>query len=536
MQQRRHCGKYCWPLFSFGFFLIALSNIRVAQATQDNDDITKAMSEAGAAFGGEKKEETNIKEQKSSTEVNGYGSNRFTFSQSDVGSLIPVNQQPEIIDLLELNVQLRRPLGSPAFFYTDASALLQAGGVYFSSSTAGKRIQVKASDVQTLHPLFVLSEFYLSYSPLPNLNLMIGKKRIVWGSGLTINPTDLLNPPKDPSDATLQRAGAWLFRLELPFDFFTFSAVWAPEVLYTDNGLPYQFLKYPDFPPQATVLDPVHNPDPRDRDYHYMLALRWYMLIKESDINLMYFFSNKYNDAFANKSRLGLSFSRYFFTDWEFHLETLFQQGSNRLYVNGSCVNQGTASVIGCLANKQDVFGQFKLNDPTFYARVLLGVRRTFSEESQLSLEYLYVGDGMTPTEFGNLVRGFSLAANNNSNANAAANALSFSPTQNSGGLINRFTFDPLRRHYLFINYSKPKIGDDWTLGVVILAGLEDLSGVVIPSVTWNAFEWLNLQVTGFVPVRGLKVGEVTAFGRQYSEYGLLPIDARVVFEARAFY
>ena len=56
---------------------------------------------------------------------------------------------------------------------------------------------------------------------------------------------------------------------------------------------------------------------------HYLAAARVYALFFNADVNLTYFFSNLYLDDFEDKSRLGLSVSRYFLTDYELHVEAL---------------------------------------------------------------------------------------------------------------------------------------------------------------------------------------------------------------------
>jgi hypothetical protein len=105
-----------------------------------------------------------------------------------------------------------------------------------------------------------------------------------------------------------------------------------------------------------------------------------------------------------------------------------------------------------------------------------------------------------------------------------------------SGALPQRFTFDPLRRHYLIVSYSKPRIKDDFSISAVLIAGLQDLSGTFSPSVAWQAKEWLTLSLYGFVPIRGIPVGTVNINDQSYSEYSLSPIWFRVIFEARAYY
>src|SRR4029077_9652932 len=127
----------------------------------------------------------------------------------------------------------------------DISLVYQNGWLFYDRDGMGGRGTYPEHDVATLHPFVVPGELYFNYSPKPWLNFLIGKKRIVWGSGFAFNPTDLINPPKDPTDPNLQRAGAWVARVELPFKWFTLSALFAPSVLYQYNGLPSQMLIYP---------------------------------------------------------------------------------------------------------------------------------------------------------------------------------------------------------------------------------------------------------------------------------------------------
>jgi hypothetical protein len=523
------------------FLFIAATSEPASAPMEEEDPLAAAMREAASAFGegpaASGDTTAGIQAVKSGIEVNGYVMDRFTFSWVDLTAPTASRDLAQINNLMEANIQLRRPLWEGAFVGGDASAFFQQGGWFVELGPDGNRRSAVDHDVASLRPSFVLSELYLSYSPVPNFNILVGKRRIVWGSGFANNPTDLLNPGRDPSDPNLQRTGAILAKLEVPTEFVTFSYVFAPQVLYTENGLPYQFLKYPDFAPRNTVLEQTaYNanrlfPDPRtDGEFHYIMAGRIYALILNSDVNFMYYFSNLYGDSFKNKSRVGLSFSRYFFTSYELHFELLLTEGSQRTYVDGGCV-RSQEDAAGCVLTGKPLFAQSKLESNLLYPRLLVGGRTQFRDESTLNIEYLYVGDGYTPTELQNFVRGFVLARQQGLVSGSAQQA-----GGGNGSIVTRFSFDPLRRHYLFITYTKPKIADDFTLNVVLLAGLEDLSGVLIPSVTWNALEWLNFQLSGFIPIRGLPVGQVEAFGQKYSEYSVFPYDVRIFLEARAFY
>lgn len=471
------------------------------------------------------------------TEINGYVLNRLTGSLSATSTPLSTRDQPSLLNLLEGNLQLKRPLWRGAFFYADASALLQIGGLFYETNSAGQRVRAPGHDVPQLRPQFVLSEAYLSYSPRPWINVTLGKKRVVWGPGFGFNPTDVINPARDPSDPGLQRAGAFVLKADFSRPETTLSLLASPQVLYQQSGLPYAMLKYPSYPSYEHTLAPQTFADTRDSALHYLLAARWYLLIEEADINLMLFYSNLYGDAFKDQVRIGMSFSRYFFTDYELHFEALVQPGSARLYAAPACVKSLSAAG-QCALTQQPFYEQNRLTSG-LNTKLLIGSRRVFADESQLSVEYLYLSDGYTPGELRDLLRGLSLAKQ------AAAAGVTLPSTfgaamggnmGNNSGLATRFSFDPLRRHYLFIGYSKPKIKDDWTIGAQIIAGLEDWSGVIIPSVSYNALEWLTLQLTGFIPIKSIKSGQVEAFGQRYSEYSLFPSDLRITIEAKAFY
>ncbi|MGD0838783.1 MAG: hypothetical protein ABSB49_19275 [Polyangia bacterium] len=443
--------------------------------------------------------------------VNGYVSQRLMYQLITPDVPESTRDLPSLATLTEANVQLRVNLGSEAVFaYADLSLVFQGGWLFYEDNGNGGRASVPDHDVPALHPDAVPSELYLSASPKPWLNLLVGKKRITWGSGFAFNPTDLINPPKDPTDPNYQRAGNWVARVELPFERFTVSALFAPQALYAQSGLPYAFMRYPDYPPAT-------GPDTRDETSHYLVAGRLYALVASADVNLIYYFSNAYQDDFRNKSRVGLSLSRYFFTDYELHAEALFTRGSARSFPVSSCTTAPCP------------YGSFttsEIGSTTLYPRVITGTRRLFDDESLFSVEYYYQGDGYSDQEFSDAVAIQSYLKNQPSTTSAST----------GNALPQRYAFDPLRRHYLIVSYSKPHVADDWTLSGVLIAGLRDLSGIFSPSVVWSARQWIDLGLYAFIPIHGLGVGEVHVDDQSFSEFGLSPYAFQVLFEARAYY
>jgi hypothetical protein len=436
--------------------------------------------------------------------VTGYLDQRLTFARVRRDGLLPGEDVPRVVNLTEANVQVKLRAGE-ALALMDASFFFQKGFAYPGG----------AQDNPAYRPLAVLSELYGSYGFGEHVNLTLGKKRVVWGPGLVINPTDLLNPPKDPTDPSLQRAGAWLGRLELPYERFTITLVGAARALREYGGVPAVLGTYPPGDPED------------DGRAHVAAAARLYVLAADTDLNLEYFFTNVYNDAFTRKSRVGLSLSRLVGSALEVHVEALGQLGSARLFVNEAC--DGAPSIVACAAGGVPPVGRAKLDSRTPAVRALVGGRYTFADDAMLGLDYLLVSDGYSGREWQRLLN--ALADARAAGVPLAGLSVSSSP---AGGAPQRFVFEPLRRHYLFATYLKPRIRDDFTASLTLMASLEDLSGQASPQLAWSARAWLNLTLQLFAPWPAARPTE--ARGRKYGELGLAPADYRAVVSARVFY
>lgn len=415
--------------------------------------------------------------------------------------------------LTEGNVQLRVIPLEKLELYGDLSLFVNA-----QSQASGSLGEAPAT-----RNLVVPSELYLAATPIENLVATVGKKRVVWGSGFAWNPADVLNPAKDPTDPSLQRAGVWMVRAEAPFEKFTLTALWSPQVTVSDAGLPRRML----WQPGSSGFDGAQQ----------IFAARAYALVAQTDLNLMWFWSNRYADGLSHSHRFAASFSRYFFTDYELHVEALVQQGRDTAIFEPDCVRpahgqEAVDQFLSCaIAGRTPMTRPYQDSDAV-YARVIAGTRYLFPDESLLSLEYYYNGLGLAPDAFDDRQRflGFvpDLAdkiARLPPNVRARApDPRSFLGSGGTGQPV-RFAFDPARRHYLFATFQKPKIADDFTLLATVIAGLEDRSGLLVPGLLWQAREWLSFQLLGYIPV-----------GASDSEYGSLPFRFRGVFEVRAYY
>jgi hypothetical protein len=457
-------------------------------------------------------------------EVTGYVESRTQYSRSRVDGLLPTDALPEVQQLLELNVQPRHEYRPGGFVAADLSLFLQAAGRYRGLDTEGREVGVPAREASASRPFVSLSELYVSHEVVPALHLLAGKKRVLWGTGQAWNPTDLLNPPKDPTDPTSQRVGAYMLRVEVPLEKYTFTLLASPAVLAQESGLPRSILVYPEW-------------NQRDDELHYLLAARAYALVADADLSLMVFHSNLYRDAFEDKTRVGLSFSRYFFDDYELHVEALVGRGSARSYPTPGCLDSREAAV-DCFTQGEPLVSTRRLEERRLRPRILAGTRYMFPDESLVSAEYLYQADGLKRSEFQDVVNGLSLLRAASEPGVDTSRILDELLGGSQEGLPQRFRFEPIGRHYVFLAFQKPKIRDDFTVMATALANLSDFSGLLAPSVSWSATEWMTLSLSGFLPWSGpgSRAATVPSTGRKVSEFSLTPLTYRVLLQLRLFY
>ena len=475
--------------------------------------------------------------------TNGWLDSRQSYTRVGWDRLLPSRDVPTWSNLSEANIQLKlrwkdkdgQDVGDGG---ADVSFLYQKAGGYWTADDTGQQARVADHDVATYHPAAIVSELYGNWRPSEHLQILLGKKRITWGPGITLNPTDLLNPPKDPSDPTLQRAGAWLARVEAPFEKWTLSLVGAAKVTRQYGGIPGSLLYYPDYP-ALTTLDNNGNKvaTADDTRPHFATALRAYGLWHETDINAMVYMTQLYNDAFTWKPRLGLSASHIFANAWELHVEALGQTGSARLQVQGDCV-QSLATAVGCVTSGKPVAGYSKLDDGVFRAKAIAGVRYMFGDAAQVSAEYLYNGDGYNSNEFSSYISAVQLMSSAaRSGLTLPSGAGLATPAPSDPGSPQRFAFDPVRRHYALLSYQQSQIADDWSVIGLVLMDLEDFSGTLAPTVTWSAREWLSITAAGFMSIPGVQSrGGLAGDGTRYSEFGVNPLVWRAFLSARLFY
>ncbi|MBI5544112.1 MAG: hypothetical protein HY901_09505 [Deltaproteobacteria bacterium] len=408
---------------------------------------------------------------------------------------------PSATSLTEANLQLRVRLGEGYDVFTDLSLFMSA------QSEATGTLPTAAGVTNRIEP----SELYANLGFHEHLNGLLGRKRLVWGSGFAWNPTDLLNPLKDPTDPTLQRAGAWMARLEAPFERFTLTGLWAPKIVRTQAGLPSRVFY-----------------EPGGREAMQLFAARVYALVQGADMNLMWFWSNRYADSLPHSHRFAASFSRYFLDDYELHVEGIVQRGRDTAVVDPTCLpTEGSlAPLLACRATGRPVVTSAGLSDPSaLFIKLVVGTRYSFPDESLLSVEYFFNGPGLDSAQFADRLQLLDLLPTLYSLSSASLDLGALLSGEAAAGQPLRFDLRTQRRHYLLLVFQKPRIADDLTASATAIVGLEGPSALLSPSVSWSVREWLSLSLFAFIPA-----------GSASSEFGSLPFRFRALFEARVYY
>lgn len=535
-----------WPLCAVLLLLPQLAYAKVAAPVEPGEEMIappKEPTDTTDPVGGDSlppPEQPEANAKVLDVTSTGFLDSRTTFGRVAVNRLLPSNDLARLANLTEGNIQLKLHWAKSAMALVDASFLYQRGGMFLANDGAGNAVNPGDHDVPGLRPAAILSEMYATYEFGDHFNVTLGKKRVSWGSGLALSPADLLNPAKDPTDPTMQRAGSWLVRAEMPLDTFTFSLVAAGKVTRQFGGVPQSLVFYPD-----NVLTPSYDAsgtagaDGSDNRPHFALAARAYALLAETDINAFYYMTQMYNDAFEYKNRGGLSLSHVFFNAVELHMEGIVQQGSSKLYFDSKCVDGGLTSVVGCLSQGSLPAERNKLADSDWRTKVLFGARYMFGDAASLTLEYYYNGEGYSPAEFDSYMRGVDLrrqaAAQNLPIPTNLLGNFGFAPSD--PGSPQKFAFDPLRRHYALLSYQQAQIADDWTVMAVGILGLGDFSGTIAPQVLWSVREWLTLSVGAFVTLPGIASrGGITIGNEGFTEYNAQPSIFRAFGSGRLYF
>ncbi len=276
---------------------------------------------------------------------------------------------------------------------------------------------------------FEARQAYAQYSFGSGLQLRAGKQRIAWGSGFAWNPTNRLEPAKNPLNTGLEQEGVWAARMDV------IPTAWAGIILVAAQG-------------RTSVGDLPFGGLAQERTTG---AVRARFLLRDTDLALVYLGGKN------QKTLLGFDVARDVF-GVSCHAEGAFHRGS-------------------------EIDPQRQ--DETFF-RLAAGALYVVGDTSA-SLEYFWNGEGQTGTENDRYRAGLeaTYAASQDERLPQAAREaalgryLRLAALPFSGGL-------GLRRHYLQAVIARNRIRGEWSAALRGSFGLGDRGVALTPGVSWS--------------------------------------------------
>ncbi|HCL56687.1 MAG TPA: hypothetical protein DHW82_06720 [Spirochaetia bacterium] len=315
---------------------------------------------------------------------------------------------------LQLNLQMDfKP--SPLFY----SHLDIQGKTSFSSDP---------SKNQNPKDVFLTHELYFS-SQISFLNFSLGKKRLVIGSGMLVNPLDIFNPQKALPGLPEEREGQYLIG-------FNFSQLFENQSITAFSA---DFFYYPGIVKNKQTMLPEAIEKERQGFYSRIGGVFW-----KCDFSLYGFY--KY-EAF----HYGISFSRYLTDSLEFHIESLFS-------------NQRPVSLKRLFVDE----------NKTLYLNQIIGIRYSFLSKLIVSLDYFYQQGGLTKNEF---EADFSFQRKLFSLLILSLNSEEY----------EKNPFLTLKKHYLIVNLSWQDVSDYFNLNLTSFFSPEDQALLLFPKIDYLA-------------------------------------------------
>lgn len=443
----------------------------------------------------------------------GFLSERLTLTHPRADAPLSTAGLDVVEALTEANLQGRaRLLDERLLVAVDASAYLSLGAVHADyDEDVDALVGVGDPSRVDARPFVVFSEAFASLEPLDHLVLTAGKRRVVWGPGFAASATDVLMPPRDPTEPSSQREGALLVAVDAPFPTFTLTAMFLPKVLDEVAGLP-----------RVLYVDELRD------ELRYAAVLRGYALVLDADVNAWVVHSNLWDDDRQDQLRAMATFARTIFGAHGVHLEGQLKRGSGRRYANDECLPEDL-DLLACMRGGTPILEQKRADEDRVHLELLAGWRFMFDDDAVLSAEWLYQSDGLGAEEFEDLVL-LQRKVGALQRAGLRGPALG---GERGGGTPLKLAPTFLRRHHVFASWTKPRIADDFALGATWIVAPEDGTSIAAAQGQWSAREWLTLSLSAYAPLPS----PLRALDEDFvGEADLAPFSARVVAEARVWF
>lgn len=328
----------------------------------------------------------------------------------------------------------------------DAGENLLRGGLNLKQSLGAARLVFRGfverggaggSDVTR----FRARQAYAQYGFGPGLQIRVGKQRVAWGSGFAWNPTNRLEPAKNPLNTGLEQQGAWAARLDL------IPNAWAGLILVAAQG-------------RTSVGDLPFEIRESERTTG---ALRARFLFRDTDLAVVYLGGRN------QKTLVGFDVTRDVFGRVSLHAEGAFHRGSE--------IDPGR-------------------QDETFL-RLATGALHA-SGSTTASLEYFFNGEGQTAAAnqgyLAALEGAWAASADARlpvaSRQEALRRYLGLASLPFAGGL-------GLRRHYLQASWTRSQAAGEWAVALRAAVGLGDGGVALTPGFSWSPRPDASLGLDG---------------------------------------
>ena len=291
-----------------------------------------------------------------------------------------------------------------------------------------------------------LDELYLELNPSESLFLRLGKENIIEGVGYAWNPTDFLtglggdNQGEDTREERENREGVICLKGEYFLSDLTLTAIVAPKMEQWGQGADTRAL------------------------------IKIYALMENFDISLTAYAEEK------KRAKLGLNFSSTIGESLEVHSEVSLQEGTYHYYVEE--IDGGYYEFI----QKNRENGQL-------YPRVLVGGQYTFSDNTNLILEYYHNQEGYNSSEWTDYLEYLKFCGERYEDDSLYVTYLLIGNTY--------FTLTNLRRNYLFLRFSKSDIRDFFEVSWNNIYNLDDASLLINAKIDYQRMDDFSIYLSG---------------------------------------
>lgn len=279
---------------------------------------------------------------------------------------------------------------------------------------------------------------YVRYDFGEGASVRLGKQRIGWGSGFAWNPTNRIEPPKNPLNPGLEQEGTLAARMDL------LPTAWAGVILVAARGK----TQSGDLPFGTTGTTGE------------AAAVRVRFLVKQTDLALVF------SGGDGRRTLVGLDVAREVGGQLSAHAEAALQRGSD-------LTDDGANEV-------------FRIAAGTLWS----------PGDNAFAVEYFFNGEGLSThghaVYLARLEQAYGLATDPSRPAPARKQALidylAEAALPFSGGL-------GLRRHYLQSSWTRSRIRGEWTLAVRGVLGLSDGGTALTPGLSYSPRGDLTLSL-----------------------------------------